>query len=47
MAAWQREFGLWAAEMNMVVYLGDVTSRNKVTKLVCLINSNILYDKKT
>lgn len=31
MAAWQREFGLWAAEMNVVVYLGDVTSRNKVS----------------
>lgn len=30
MAAWQREFGLWGEEMNIVVYLGDVTSRNKV-----------------
>ena len=30
MAAWQREFGLWGEDMNVVVYLGDVTSRNKV-----------------
>lgn len=31
MAAWQREFSLWARDMNVVVYLGDVTSRNKVS----------------
>ena len=37
MAAWQREFGLWAAEMNVVVYLGDVTSRNKVRCILVLI----------
>ena len=30
-AAWQREFRLWAEEINVVVYLGDVTSRNMVT----------------
>lgn len=30
MAAWQREFSLWARDMNVVVYLGDVTSRNKI-----------------
>lgn len=29
-AAWQREFKLWAPEMNVVIYLGDISSRNKV-----------------
>ncbi|XP_062610883.1 chromodomain-helicase-DNA-binding protein 1-like isoform X1 [Saccostrea cucullata] len=29
-AAWQREFKLWAPEMNVVVYLGDINSRNKI-----------------
>ncbi|KAI5711055.1 hypothetical protein M8J75_013672 [Diaphorina citri] len=28
MAAWQKEFKLWAPEMNVVTYLGDVASRN-------------------
>lgn len=28
--AWQREFELWAPEMNTVMYIGDVHSRNKV-----------------
>ena len=28
--AWQREFSLWAPEMNLVVYLGDAVSRKKV-----------------
>lgn len=28
--AWQREFETWAPEMNTVVYIGDVNSRNKV-----------------
>ena len=28
--AWQREFEIWAPEMNTVVYIGDVQSRNKV-----------------
>lgn len=27
MTAWQREFALWAPEMNIVTYLGDVQSR--------------------
>ena len=30
MAAWQREFEAWAPDMNVIVYLGDQTSRNKV-----------------
>lgn len=32
-AAWQREFKLWAPEMNVVIYLGDISSRNKVVIL--------------
>lgn len=30
MPAWQREFEMWAPEMNTLVYLGDVNSRNTV-----------------
>ncbi|XP_067119444.1 chromodomain-helicase-DNA-binding protein 1 isoform X4 [Centruroides vittatus] len=30
MASWQREFSQWAPEMNVVVYLGDVGSRNLI-----------------
>lgn len=30
-AAWQREFKLWAEDINVVVYLGDVISRNMVS----------------
>ena len=29
--AWQREFELWAPEMNVIIYIGDINSR----KLVC------------
>lgn len=32
LAAWQREFAAWAPQINVVVYLGDVTSRTKVNK---------------
>ena len=28
--AWQRELAKWAPEMNVVTYLGDVSSREKV-----------------
>ena len=28
--AWQREFSMWAPELNLVVYLGDTVSRKKV-----------------
>jgi len=31
MASWQNEFRQWAPEMNVVTYLGDVTSRNIVS----------------
>lgn len=30
MAAWQREFETWAPDVNVVIYLGDVTSREQV-----------------
>ncbi|XP_067621810.1 chromodomain-helicase-DNA-binding protein 1 isoform X2 [Eurosta solidaginis] len=30
MTAWQREFDLWAPEMNVVTYLGDVKSREMI-----------------
>ena len=29
--AWQREFQNWAPEMNVVTYLGDISSRNVVS----------------
>lgn len=29
--AWQREFKIWAPEMNTVIYIGDINSRNKVS----------------
>jgi chromodomain-helicase-DNA-binding protein 1 len=31
MAAWEREFEIWAPQMNTVVYLGDVMSRDIVS----------------
>ncbi len=30
MQGWQREFTKWCAEMNVVVYLGDMSSRNTI-----------------
>lgn len=30
MPAWQREFEQWAPEVNLVVYIGDVSSRDKI-----------------
>lgn len=35
MPAWQREFELWAPEINVIVYLGDVHSRSKVSE--CMV----------
>lgn len=32
LTSWQREIQLWAPQMNVVVYLGDISSRN----MVCL-----------
>ncbi|CAD5210016.1 unnamed protein product [Bursaphelenchus xylophilus] len=30
MAAWQREFDAWASDVNVVTYVGDVTSREQI-----------------
>ena len=30
-ATWQSEFQRWAPEINVVVYLGDIASRNRVS----------------
>lgn len=30
LTSWQREILLWAPQMNVVVYLGDINSRNMV-----------------
>ena len=35
MPAWQREFESWAPEINAIIYLGDVSSRNTVSMNVC------------
>ena len=32
--SWQREFELWAPEFNLVVYIGDVSSRTMVRGVV-------------
>ncbi len=33
MTSWQREFSMWAPEINVVTYIGDVSSRNVVSIL--------------
>ncbi len=30
-ATWQKEFATWAPEVNVIVYLGDIASRNRVS----------------
>lgn len=30
LTSWQREIQLWSPQMNVVVYLGDISSRNMV-----------------
>lgn len=32
LTSWQREIQLWAPQMNVVVYLGDISSRNMVRR---------------
>lgn len=32
MAAWQRESAIWAPDLNVVIYMGDVNSREQVTE---------------
>jgi chromodomain-helicase-DNA-binding protein 1 len=33
LTAWQKEFEIWAPELNVIVYIGDITSRNMVCAL--------------
>lgn len=43
MTAWQREFGIWAPEMNIITYLGDVQSREIIRQYEwCFANTNRL-----
>lgn len=37
LTSWQREIQLWAPQMNVVVYLGDISSRNMVGSSSCLL----------
>ena len=39
---WQTEFSRWAPEVNLVVYLGDIASRNKVLLNFNLLNTALL-----
>ena len=32
LASWQREFEIWAPDLNVVVYVGDVSSRETVCR---------------
>lgn len=45
LTSWQREIQTWAPQMNAVVYLGDITSRNMVSISPC--HWKVLYMKKT
>lgn len=36
LTSWQREIQLWAPQMNIVVYLGDISSRNMVGYACCV-----------
>lgn len=43
MTAWQREFSMWAPEMNIITYLGDVQSREIIRQYEwCFSNTNRL-----
>lgn len=43
LTSWQREIQLWAPQMNIVVYLGDINSRNMVWlhMLLCIFPTNL------
>lgn len=41
LTSWQREIQLWAPQMNVVVYLGDISSRNMVGLSSCLFVCSI------
>lgn len=44
LTSWQREIHLWAPQMNVVVYLGDISSRNMVLWFKHLLNG--AYQRK-
>ena len=48
-AAWQREFEQWAPYINLVVYLGDVNSRARVSahdnSLLHVTNLSYVYNQ--
>lgn len=44
LTSWQREIQTWAPQMNAVVYLGDITSRNMVSISPC--HRKVLYINK-
>lgn len=37
MPSWQREFSLWAPDINIVTYIGDVESRNIVSNIYLVL----------
>ena len=43
MTAWQREFEAWDPDMNVVVYIGDLNSRNMVSKEGLLIQNQLVW----
>jgi len=46
MASWQKEFAQWSPEMNVVVYIGDVQSRNMIRsyELFNLTNKRLKFN---
>lgn len=45
MTAWQREFAIWAPEMNVVTYLGDVASREIIRQYEwCFPNQKLKFN---
>ncbi|XP_038114415.1 chromodomain-helicase-DNA-binding protein 1 isoform X1 [Culex quinquefasciatus] len=45
MTAWQREFAIWAPEMNVVTYLGDVPSREIIRQYEwCFSNQKLKFN---
>uniref|UniRef100_A0A670JCL5 Chromodomain helicase DNA binding protein 1 n=1 Tax=Podarcis muralis TaxID=64176 RepID=A0A670JCL5_PODMU len=43
LTSWQREIQIWAPQMNAVVYLGDITSRNMVLERLKLTKFHIYF----
>lgn len=43
MTSWQREMSQWAPDMNFVIYLGDVSSRNVVSIISHRTSQNLMH----